>query len=86
MLAIGQNAPELHLYIGKAWLAKGHTHKAVKEFNAAAAARPNLPLVQRPCFIKIYHGWSPNRSSPTACVPVASARRPRVAEDRLQQR
>jgi tetratricopeptide (TPR) repeat protein len=45
MLAIGQNAPEFHLYIGKAWLAKGNTEKALQEFNAAAAARPNLPLV-----------------------------------------
>jgi tetratricopeptide (TPR) repeat protein len=45
MLAIGQNTPEFHLYIGKAWLAKGDTHKAVEEFNAAAASRPNLPLV-----------------------------------------
>jgi tetratricopeptide (TPR) repeat protein len=45
MLAIGQNAPEFHLYIGKAWLTKGNTQKAVEEFNAAAAARPNLPLV-----------------------------------------
>ncbi len=45
MLAIGQNSPEFHLYIGKAWLAKGNTEKAVEEFNVAAAARPNLPLV-----------------------------------------
>ena len=45
MFAIGQNAPEFHLYIGKAWLAKGDTEKAIDEFNAAAAARPNLPLV-----------------------------------------
>jgi hypothetical protein len=33
MFAIGQNAPEFHLYIGKAWLAKGDTEKAVEEFN-----------------------------------------------------
>ncbi len=45
MLAIGQNSPEFHLYIGKAWLAKGNTEKAIDEFNIAAAARPNLPLV-----------------------------------------
>jgi tetratricopeptide (TPR) repeat protein len=45
MLAIGQNAPEFHLYIGKAWLTKGNTQKAVEEFKAAAAARPNLPSV-----------------------------------------
>jgi tetratricopeptide (TPR) repeat protein len=45
MLAIGQNAPEFHLYIGKAWLTKGNTQKAVEEFKAAEAARPNLPLV-----------------------------------------
>jgi tetratricopeptide (TPR) repeat protein len=45
MLAIGQNSPEFHLYIGKAWLAKGDTGKAIAEFQIAAAARPNLPLV-----------------------------------------
>jgi tetratricopeptide (TPR) repeat protein len=45
MLAIGENAPEFHLYIGKAWLTKGNTQKALEEFNAAEAARPNLPLV-----------------------------------------
>jgi Flp pilus assembly protein TadD len=45
MFTSGQNAPEFHLYIGKAWLAKGDTEKAVEEFNAAAAARPNLPMV-----------------------------------------
>jgi tetratricopeptide (TPR) repeat protein len=45
MVAIGQNAPEFHLYIGKAWLTKGNAQKAVEEFNTAAAARPNLPLV-----------------------------------------
>ena len=45
MLAIGQNTPEFHLYIGKAWLAKGNTEKAIDEFNIAVAARPNLPLV-----------------------------------------
>jgi tetratricopeptide (TPR) repeat protein len=45
MVAIGQNTPEFHLYIGKAWLTKGNTEKAVDEFNIAAAARPNLPLV-----------------------------------------
>jgi tetratricopeptide (TPR) repeat protein len=45
MLAIGQNAPEFHLYIGKAWLAKGNPEKALEEFNVAASARPNLPLV-----------------------------------------
>ena len=45
MLALGQNSPEFHLYIGKAWLAKGDTGKAIAEFQTAAAARPNLPLV-----------------------------------------
>ena len=45
MLAIGQNSPEFHLYLGKAWLAVGDTDKALKEFNAAALARPRLPLV-----------------------------------------
>ena len=37
--------PNSILYIGKAWLAKGDTEKAMGEFNAAAAAKPNLPLV-----------------------------------------
>ncbi len=44
MLAIGQNTPEFHLYVGKAWLAEGDTNKALEEFHAAAA-RPDLPLV-----------------------------------------
>jgi len=35
MLAIGQNTPEFHLYLGKAWLAEGDTGKALDEFNAA---------------------------------------------------
>jgi len=45
MLAIGQNTPEFHLYVGKAWLAENETNKALEEFLAAAAARPKLPLV-----------------------------------------
>jgi len=45
MLAIGQNTPEFHLYVGKAWLAEGDTDKALEQFHAAAAARPDLPLV-----------------------------------------
>jgi tetratricopeptide (TPR) repeat protein len=45
MLAIGQNTPEFHLYVGKAWLAEGATNKALEEFHAAASARPDLPLV-----------------------------------------
>lgn len=45
MLAIGQNSAEFHLYLGKAWLAKGDTANALKEFHSAAAAQPNLPLV-----------------------------------------
>ena len=45
MFTIGQTAPEFHLYIGKAWLARGDTQKAIAEFKIAAAARPNLPLV-----------------------------------------
>ena len=45
MLAIGQNTPEFHLYVGKAWLAEDDTNKALQEFHAAAAARPDLPLV-----------------------------------------
>ncbi len=45
MLAIGQDTPEFHLYVGKAWLAEHATNKALDEFHAAAAARPDLPLV-----------------------------------------
>ncbi len=45
MLAIGQNTPEFHLYVGKAWLAENETNKAIEEFRAAAAARPDIPLV-----------------------------------------
>ncbi|AXC14156.1 TPR domain protein, putative component of TonB system [Acidisarcina polymorpha] len=45
MLAIGQNTPEFHLYIGKAWLAEDDTDKALNEFKQAASMRPDLPLV-----------------------------------------
>jgi tetratricopeptide (TPR) repeat protein len=45
MLAVGQNTPEFHLYVGKAWLAEGATNKALEEFHAAASARPDLPLL-----------------------------------------
>jgi tetratricopeptide (TPR) repeat protein len=45
MLTIGQNRPEFHLYVGKAWLAGHNTDKALEEFHAAAAARPDMPLV-----------------------------------------
>jgi tetratricopeptide (TPR) repeat protein len=45
MLAIGQDKPEFHLYVGKAWLAEDNTVKALEEFRAAEAAQPELPLV-----------------------------------------
>jgi tetratricopeptide (TPR) repeat protein len=45
MLAIGQDKPEFHLYVGKAWLAEDNTAQALKEFRAAEAAQPALPLV-----------------------------------------
>jgi tetratricopeptide (TPR) repeat protein len=45
MLAIGQDTPEFHLYIGKAWLAEHAPDKALDEFHFAAAGRPDLPLV-----------------------------------------
>ena len=45
MLAIGQDTPEFHMYVGKAWLAQNDTGSALKEFHTAADARPNLPLV-----------------------------------------
>ncbi len=45
MLKVGRNSPEFHLYLGKAWLAKDDTAKALLEFRAAEAAQPNLPLV-----------------------------------------
>ena len=45
MLAIGQNSPEFHVYMGKAWLAEDDTAKALQEFRTAALARPDLPLV-----------------------------------------
>ncbi len=44
MLAIGQNSPEFHLYMGKAWLAQDDTAKALEEFQTAIQARPDLPL------------------------------------------
>ena len=45
MLAIGQNSPEFHLYMGKAWLAEDNTAKALEEFQTAAKVQPDLPLV-----------------------------------------
>jgi tetratricopeptide (TPR) repeat protein len=45
MIAIGQNTPEFHLYVGKAWLAEQNTDQALKQFQAAAALKPDLPLV-----------------------------------------
>jgi tetratricopeptide (TPR) repeat protein len=45
MLTIGRDTPEFHLYLGKACLAEGNTDGALKEFHAAASARPDLPLV-----------------------------------------
>src|SRR5271165_2430248 len=45
MLAVGQDTPEFHLYVGKAWLAEHATNKALDEFHTAAVARPDLPLV-----------------------------------------
>jgi tetratricopeptide (TPR) repeat protein len=45
MLAIGQNTPEFHLYLGKAWLAEDDTAKALEEFHAATAAKPDLALI-----------------------------------------
>lgn len=45
MIDIGQNTPELHLYLGKAWLAKDEKDKALQEFKAAAFADETLPLV-----------------------------------------
>ncbi len=45
MIAIGQNTPEFHLYVGKAWLAGHNTDQALEQFQAAAALKPDLPLV-----------------------------------------
>lgn len=45
MLAIGQDTPEFHLFVGKAWLAEHDTEKALQEFQSAARAQPKLPLV-----------------------------------------
>jgi tetratricopeptide (TPR) repeat protein len=45
MLAIGQDTPEFHLYVGKAWLAEHATDRALEEFHAAATARADLALV-----------------------------------------
>ena len=45
MLELGRDQPEFHLYIGKAWLAQNNAAEALKEFNMAAAANPNLPMV-----------------------------------------
>jgi tetratricopeptide (TPR) repeat protein len=45
LLLVGQDRPEFHLYLGKAYLAEDDTTKALDEFRAAAAAQPNLPMV-----------------------------------------
>jgi tetratricopeptide (TPR) repeat protein len=45
MIAIGQDTPEFHLYVGKAWLAGHNTDQALEQFQAAAALKPELPLV-----------------------------------------
>jgi len=45
MIAVGQNTPEFHLYVGKAWLAGHNTDQALEQFQAAAALKPDLPLV-----------------------------------------
>lgn len=45
MLTVGQNNPQFHLYIGKAFLAEDATGKALDEFKAAAAAQSDMPLV-----------------------------------------
>jgi len=45
MLLVGQDTPEFHLYVGKAWLAEDDTAKALQEFKTAAAQKPGLPLV-----------------------------------------
>ena len=45
MLAIGQDKPEFHLYVGKAWLAEDSFANALKEFGAAEAADPKMPMV-----------------------------------------
>ena len=45
MILVGQDKPEFHLYLGKAWLAEGNTDQALAEFHAAATAQPKLPMV-----------------------------------------
>jgi len=44
MLTVGQNTAEFHLFAGKALLAEGSHDQAAKEFRAAIAAQPNLPM------------------------------------------
>jgi tetratricopeptide (TPR) repeat protein len=45
MLAVGQDKPEFHLYVGKAFLAEHDTGKALAEFNAAVETKPDMPMV-----------------------------------------
>ena len=45
MLAVGQDQPVFHLYVGKAWLAQDNFANALKEFREAAAANPTMPMV-----------------------------------------
>lgn len=45
MMEVGGNSAEVHLYIGKAYLARGQDDEAFKNFEIAARMKPKLPFV-----------------------------------------
>src|SRR5579859_1030574 len=45
LVAVGGEAPEFHLILGKAYLNRGEPEKAIPEFEQAASANPNLPYL-----------------------------------------
>ena len=45
LLEVGRDSPELHLFLGKAYLARDQDDKALTELQLAAAAGPKLPFV-----------------------------------------
>lgn len=45
LLEVGKNSPELHLFLGKAYLAREQNYKAIEELQRAEQADPKLPFV-----------------------------------------
>lgn len=45
LLEVGKDSPELHLFLGKAYLARDQNYKALEELQRAERANPKLPFV-----------------------------------------